>query len=160
MSTGQFTGLIAICLSLLYGCQADVAVNESQRAGTTAPAEPLSAISSTPAIAWFDGDVDAAFDAAGELGKPVFLYFGAEWCPYCKELQATIFKRDRFIALSRQFVPIDLGGDSEDNIRYGDRFKVYGLPTVIVFSPQGEEITRIAGGLDMEQYAGVPGERG
>lgn len=155
MSTGQFTGLVAICLSLLCGCQAEVAVNEGQNSAPTTPAEPVSMVSSTPAIAWFDGDVDAAFDAAAELGKPVFLYFGAEWCPYCKELQATIFKRERFVALSRQFVPIDLGGDSEDNIQYGDRFNVYGLPTVIVFSPRGEEITRIAGGLDMEQYAGV-----
>jgi hypothetical protein len=32
-----------------------------------------------PGIAWFDGDVDAAFAAAKSAPKPLFLYWGAEW---------------------------------------------------------------------------------
>lgn len=134
-------------------------------AGDNAPATPAAKpLDESPAgtgatspagIAWFPGTVDEAFAAAREQDKPIFLYFGAEWCPYCKELQATVFRRDRFIELSRQFVAINLGVDNTDSISDGDRFNVYGLPTVIVFNAAGEELTRIAGGIDSEQYAGV-----
>ena len=36
-----------------------------------------------PAIAWFPGDVDAAFSRALAEHKPLFLYWGASWCPPC-----------------------------------------------------------------------------
>jgi thiol-disulfide isomerase/thioredoxin len=118
--------------------------------------EPAVATSTEPTgIAWFEGSVDEAFAAAREQDKPIFLYFGAEWCPYCKELQATVFRSSQFIELSRQFVSINLGTDSTDSIQEGDRFNVYGLPTVIVFDSAGEEITRIAGGIATEHYAAV-----
>ncbi|HXU54481.1 MAG TPA: hypothetical protein VN744_03550, partial [Casimicrobiaceae bacterium] len=32
-------------------------------------------------IAWQKGDVDAAFASAMAQNKPVFLYWGAVWCP-------------------------------------------------------------------------------
>ena len=153
--TNIFIRILAAALAL--GLAACSEQDKAPAAGPVGAAVPKS----TPdtqiekGIAWFQGGVDEAFAAARAQDKPVFLYFGAEWCPYCKELQATVFRRDRFIELSRQFVAIDLGQDSTDSIRHGDRFNVYGLPTVIVFSPSGEEITRIAGGMDMENYAAV-----
>jgi protein disulfide-isomerase len=40
-------------------------------------------------IGWFDGSVDEAFAAAQESGKPIYLYWGAEWCPPCHAISAT-----------------------------------------------------------------------
>ncbi|MBV8633771.1 MAG: thioredoxin family protein, partial [Burkholderiaceae bacterium] len=34
-------------------------------------------------ISWFKGDVDAAFAYAKKQHKPLFLYWGAVWCPPC-----------------------------------------------------------------------------
>jgi thiol-disulfide isomerase/thioredoxin len=108
-------------------------------------------------IDWYSGTLEQAFASAKAANKPLFLYWGADWCPYCNELKANIFIRDEFIDLSRQFIPVDLsnGDDDADDILHAEKFKVAGLPTVIVFSPEGEEITRIAGGADMQQYAAV-----
>ena len=46
-----------------------------------------------PAIVWYSGSVESAFAAARAQNKPVFLYWGAKWCPPCHELQATVFSR-------------------------------------------------------------------
>jgi len=34
-------------------------------------------------IAWFDGSIDQAFALARAQDKPLFLYWGAVWCPPC-----------------------------------------------------------------------------
>ena len=106
-------------------------------------------------IAWFPGTVDEAFAAAKEQGKPIFLYWGAAWCPPCHEIKATVFRSREFIERSRLFVPVYLDGDSENAQALGEKFGVVGYPTMIVFSPQGEEITRIPGGIDIQAYANV-----
>lgn len=106
-------------------------------------------------IPWFDGDVEEAFEAARASGKPVYLYWSAQWCPYCAQVQATIFKRREFIERSSLFVPVYLDGDTEQAQAQGDRFGVLGYPTMIVLAPDGTEITRIAGGLDIGLYARV-----
>jgi len=118
-------------------------------------ASPPAAETTAPlqSIAWFDGTLEEAFAAARTQDKPLFVYWGAEWCPYCKQLQATIFVREEFIQMSRQFIAIDMSNGTSEKVRQGERFNIMGLPTVIVFAPDGSELTRIPGGMDLEQYA-------
>jgi thioredoxin-related protein len=106
-------------------------------------------------IAWHEGDVESAFELAREENKPIFLYWGAEWCPPCHQIKATIFSKSEFIAKSKLFVPVYLDGDTEQAQKLGDRFGVRGYPTMIVFNSDGTEITRIPGGLDIGLYADV-----
>ena len=108
-----------------------------------------------PGIAWFDGDVDAAFAAAMASNKPVLLYWGAKWCPPCKQLKSAVFSRPDFIEKSKLFVPVYLDGDLPDAQKWGDVFRVMGYPTVVVLKPDRTEITRIAGNMDLSLYAGV-----
>ena len=106
-------------------------------------------------IAWFGGSVEEAFAYAKEHRKPVFLYWGAVWCPPCHEIKATVFRSREFIDRSRLFVPVYLDGDTENAQALGEKFGVVGYPTMIVFSPDGEEITRIPGGIDIQAYANI-----
>lgn len=106
-------------------------------------------------IAWQKGDVDAAFASAKAQHKPVFLYWGAVWCPPCNQVRATIFNRQDFIERSRFFVPVYIDGDSASAQRLGDRFKVSGYPTMILFTPDGGEITRLPGEVEVDQYMRV-----
>jgi thioredoxin-related protein len=112
-------------------------------------------ITSEDGIAWHKGDVDAAFAAAKAANKPVFLYWGAVWCPPCNQVKATIFNRQDFIERSRFFVPVYLDGDSKSAQKLGARFKVVGYPTMILFKPDGREITRLPGEVDADQYMRV-----
>ena len=103
-------------------------------------------------IAWHAGDVDSAFAAARAEGKPVLLYWGADWCPPCSRLKATVFRHPEFVDRTRLFVAVSLDGDEPGAQRLGEQFGVSGYPTVIVLSPDREEITRISTFMEMNQY--------
>jgi len=106
-------------------------------------------------VTWRQGGVDAAFAAARAENKPVFLYWGAIWCPPCNQVKATIFNRQDFIERSRFFIPVYIDGDSPSAQKEGSRFKVSGYPTMILFTPDGREITRLPGEVDADQYMRV-----
>ena len=106
-------------------------------------------------IPWFEGSVAEAFNLAAAANKPIFMYWGAVWCPPCQEIKHTVFKSPEFIAQSKLFIPIYLDGDTERAQSVGEEFGVKGYPTMIIFSPQGEEVTRIPGGIDISRYNSI-----
>jgi len=103
-------------------------------------------------ILWHAGDVDSAFAAARAERKPVLLYWGADWCPPCSRLKATVFRQPEFVDRTRLFVAVDLDGDLPGAQRLGEEFDVYGYPTVVVLSSDREEITRISTTMETAQY--------
>ena len=106
-------------------------------------------------IDWYEGSVEEAFAAAKESGKPIYLYWGAVWCPPCHAISATIFKSPEFLERSKLFIPVYLDGDTDNAQAYGEKFGVRGYPTMIVFDSEGVELTRIPGGIDLQAYANV-----
>jgi protein disulfide-isomerase len=94
----------------------------------TTGAEGVAPLVAVDEIAWRKGDVLAAFAEAADNGKPILLYWGAEWCPPCHRLRAGLFKEPDFIARTRDFVAVYLDGDTEGAQRWGDHFAIQGYP--------------------------------
>jgi thiol-disulfide isomerase/thioredoxin len=157
MRQGLAMTVALISLGLLSGCgRGDAASAPAPKPkAATEDASLASMHADAPGIAWFKGDVDAAFASAKSTNKPVLLYWGAQWCPPCKQLKSAVFSRPDFIEKSKLFVAVYLDGDLPDAQKWGDEFRVTGYPTVVVFKPDRTEITRIAGNMDLSLYAGV-----
>ncbi len=133
-----------------------VACSKAPEVTSTAPAAPASAAAQAHAgIDWVKPDgasVEAIFAKAKAVNKPVFLYWGAVWCPPCNQIKATVFNRPDFIEKSKAFVPVYLDGDTPGAQKLGAQFKVRGYPTTILFKPDGTELTRLPGEVDAVQY--------
>jgi thioredoxin-related protein len=120
------------------------------------PAAAAHPVAST--VAWVKPDganMDAIFAQAKAANKPVFLYWGAVWCPPCNQIKATVFNRQDFIERSKSFVPVYLDGDTAGAQKLGTRFKVRGYPTMILLRPDGTELTRLPGEVQPSQYMEV-----
>ncbi len=131
---------------------------ESEQSAPTPDTEATAVATETnpvDGIDWFDGTVDEALAVAAESGKPVYLYWGAEWCPPCHAIAATVFKSPEFIERSKLFIPLYLDGDDENAQAEGERFGVIGYPTMIVLDADGSELTRIPSGIDIRAYANI-----
>ncbi len=103
-------------------------------------------------IEWYAGSVESAFELARSRGTPVLLHWCADWCPPCSTLKTTVFNRREFIERTRLFVPVSVDGDDTGAQKLGERLEVVGYPTTIVFSPDGQEITRVPLGLDLTRH--------
>lgn len=146
--------LAVLAAAVAAGCSKHEAGPPATAAATTATAaKPAPA---DGGIDWLrasgDAEVDTAFARAKSEGKPVFVYWGAKWCPPCNQLQATLFNRQDFIERSRAFVAVYVDGDQPGAQKLGTRFAVRGYPTTVVFDRDGRELTRLPGEVDAQQY--------
>ncbi|HPW29470.1 MAG TPA: thioredoxin family protein, partial [Rhodoferax sp.] len=144
---------------VLFACVATLLGACSKTPDTpVTPAATQAAPIAHASISWVKPDgasLDAVFAKAKTENRPVFLYWGAVWCPPCNQIKATVFNRPDFIERSKGFIPVYLDGDTPGAQKLGAQFKVRGYPTTILFKPDGTELTRLPGEVDAVQYMQV-----
>ena len=80
---------------------------------------------------------------AKESGKPVMLFFTADWCAPCVELKKYVFTDKRLVAASLRLVNIYI--DVDKNYDLLAEYKVRGIPAIFFLSPSGEIVERFSG---------------
>ena len=107
-------------------------------------------------IAWNEvrhaGELEAAFALARSQQRPSFLYWGAVWCPPCNRVKAEIFARDEFVRRSASVLCCHLDGDTPGAQALAARYGLRSYPTLVLFAPDGGEITRLPCELDGELF--------
>ena len=105
--------------------------------------------SESPLLPWTT-DFDKALATAKADSIPLYVYFtGSSWCIWCKKMDREIHNQDAF----RQktvgkllFVKIDLpaGTQPSEPVRnLLEKYKVNGVPTIVILSPTGDELGRL-----------------
>jgi thiol:disulfide interchange protein DsbD len=105
---------------------------------------PHGADASAPEIAWLTSE-DAGRAKATAENKPVMIDFGATWCTACKELEHNTFPNAAVRTEAQRFVAIRVDAtddEAPDTKRLQDKYKVVGLPTVIMLDSAGNEVAR------------------
>jgi len=121
-----------------------------------APTNSFEAVSTheTSRLDW-EKSWDSAFSRAKSEDKPVLVSFEAEWCVWCKKLDTTTFHDTDVVSLiAGSLVPLTLDVDGSGEA-LSNRYGVESLPTVLVFSPTGEEVGRINGYLPPGRFVEV-----
>lgn len=95
---------------------------------------------------WLDSE-EAAFSKAAKDGKLVLLDFYANWCAACHELDEKTWPHaDVKVALSGYVsAKIDLTVNNDRAKAFQARYAILGMPTVILFTSDGEELARFEG---------------
>ena len=88
---------------------------------------------------WWKGTMDSALVASREQKKPLFIYWGAVWCPPCNEVKKEIFSHEKFPEVMTGFIPVALDGDSDQAQVWGERLGTTGYPTLLVLD-ENEQI--------------------
>ena len=101
------------------------------------------------------GELEAAFALARSQQRPLFLYWGAVWCPPCNRVKSEIFARDEFVRRSASVLCCHLDGDSPGAQALAARYGLRSYPTLVLFAPDGREITRLPCELDGELFVGA-----
>lgn len=100
-------------------------------------------------------NLDDALAEAKRVNRPLLLDFTADWCPPCKMMKRVTFSQQNVKEhLEANYVPVrlDMTLRNETTQKLGMRFGIQYLPTLLVLSPEGEEIRRESGGMDAETF--------
>ncbi len=87
--------------------------------------------------------------------KGVIIDFYADWCIPCKELDALTFSDPKVIELSKDFVTLKADmtkSVSPEVSALREKYKVVGVPTVLIINSIGQEVNRITGFVNAEEF--------
>ena len=107
---------------------------------------------SGPKIEWQKFD-EKIFQQALQSDKPTILYLGARWCGSCTMLQATTFRDPRLMARLENWnrLHLDVSNQNEQTLRGQVQFKIYAIPTVVLYTPSGREFFRKTGRISSDE---------
>lgn len=104
-------------------------------------------ISPTAGVEWIINDEEKALADASGNGKPLIVDVYADWCAACVELDHKTYSRPEVVSRLEPFarLKLDFTRETEWVKEMKRKYQITGMPTVILYNPAGEEVSRFTG---------------
>ncbi len=115
----------------------------------------LAFVKPAEALAWEKQDIEGALARAAADKRPLIVDFTAAWCGACKELDKHTFSEPRVGKELGRFVAVKVDATNNDDPKVEAllaRYKVVGLPTVLLFDSRGKEAVRFNDFVPPEEF--------
>ncbi len=90
-----------------------------------------------------------SFDIAEKTGKPIFMLVTAAWCYNCRIYEEkSLEAKEVADYINAEYIPIFLDYDKRRDI--GDKYIIGGVPTTVIFAPDGEKLIAVPGYIPKE----------
>jgi len=151
---GQILFVRARSFAIFFLVVLALAISGCQRAGQNSlPSDVLADIGAklltSRGSLHFVKDVESGCNLAAEKGLPCLLFFTADWCTYCHEMEDTAFLDPEVAQMAKKFVCVLVDADHEKEIC--DQFSVSGYPTIQFVSSRGQVLNRLVGRQSAQQ---------
>ncbi|MCD6357073.1 MAG: DUF255 domain-containing protein [Thermoproteales archaeon] len=93
---------------------------------------------------------EEALAQAKEEGRPVYIYFYSERCPYCKLMEATFSDEEVANLLNSEFIPVRVDVDKRPDL--ASLYMVPGTPAHLFLYPNGSIIGGVVGYRSPEEF--------
>ena len=97
-------------------------------------------------IAWHTqpADILQALDDAESEGTPVMIYFHADWCPWCRRMEANTFSDSDVQDLSERFICIKIDTETDWGKQLMQKEGITAVPYVLFFN-RGRKVNTVEG---------------
>jgi len=101
----------------------------------------------------FGSNLERALESARTENKPVYLAFGAAWCPVCRRMEEKTLLEPPMQAMAENFVWVMI--DIDRNVTLARKWGVEATPTIFLLDSAGDARLRIVGGAGAEELASL-----
>jgi thiol:disulfide interchange protein len=129
--------LMCACLTLLAGCEVRDEYPQARHGKAAAGSHVARG-----QLEFIDG-FERGYAEAQRLGKPMMLFFTAEWCHFCHQMADDAFVNPQVVSLSNRFVCVLIDADREADVCR--QYRVMAFPTIQFTGVDGLPLNRIEG---------------
>ncbi|NMB80633.1 MAG: thioredoxin fold domain-containing protein, partial [Ignavibacteria bacterium] len=96
----------------------------------------------------------ASYEESLKNNESMLIDFYADWCIPCKELDALTFSDPRVIKELESYTSykVDMTQMTEANEELRKKFNVIGMPTVLIINSKGDEVHRLTGFVNADEF--------
>ncbi len=118
----------------------------------------LSSAQTTTGIHW-QPLTPSSLDRAISTKRPAIVEFSAEWCLPCVEMEHSTFTDPSVLREAARFsmLQADVTESSDENDLLLEKFGVLGVPTIIFYDSAGQEVDRVVGFVDADEFRNLMG---
>lgn len=103
-----------------------------------------------PGVQW-QTDLLKARALAEKTDRPLLIVFGADWCLFCKKMEATTLTDSKLVKeINTAFVPVHLDFDAQK--RVADALEIEAIPCTVVLSIDADILARHDGFATVPEY--------